>query len=327
MAAAYDLRAEPWLPVRTLGRVVEIGLRELFTTAHQHNDLAVSSPPAASGMWRILAAFTARVTGLDKAPDGPQGWSKRRLEVLQHGRFDPEAFDEYIERFGLTDRFFLFGDVARPFLQDPRLAEQCVAKTSGINKLDMTRPAGQNPVWWSHHHDEDPQALSPTDALFALIIWLYYAPSTRCATRRVQGISDSNLLSGPLRSTMSYHPVAEDLFASLVLSIPGPTGWGTADIPDECPWERAELPDPLEIPPAPSSRGPCSLLTTRTDTAVLLIPDASGLSVVDCWVTWSTLRELGLAPGRDPNLIYTTTTSKDGTVRVASRRADANRAL
>ncbi|MGW5639474.1 type I-E CRISPR-associated protein Cse1/CasA [Streptomyces sp. NPDC003832] len=60
MSGGFDLRDEPWIPVRLLtGESVRLGLRQLFKQAHEIDDLELPVPPAAAGLMRILAAITA----------------------------------------------------------------------------------------------------------------------------------------------------------------------------------------------------------------------------------------------------------------------------
>lgn len=118
--------------------------------------------------------------------------------------------------------------------------------------------------------------------------------------------------AAPMRSLMSYHPVGESLFTSLVLSCPPPLAAPAAGV-DLAPWEADVLEDPLV--PAPVC-GPVSLLSARTTHHVLLAPDVSGEQVVGCWVAWGARSDLPAA--RDPFVIDRV---KGGPVRASYRRA------
>ncbi|GAA3729715.1 CRISPR system Cascade subunit CasA [Spinactinospora alkalitolerans] len=263
-------------------------------------------------LWRVLALIAARVTGLDEA-DSPKKWQQRRLQILKDGGLTPEAVDDYFARH--PDRFDLFHP-ERPWQQDPRLREQC-PKPSGVNKLAWGRTAGQNQVWLGgHHHDLDPQPLTPAEAAWHLLATLGNGPSGRCSARVVNGRNEANVTAGPLRGTVSYHPLGRTLFESLVLNIAYP---GDDAEPDLAPWERPDLNDPLGLPEEPI--GPAGTLVNQSRHAVLLQPSPDGSSVVDAWVTWA-WRERGTAP-LDPYLIHQT--SKEG--RIYPRPADADRAV
>ncbi|QSI48080.1 type I-E CRISPR-associated protein Cse1/CasA [Thermobispora bispora] len=311
----YDLLTRPWLPVRAGDRRWAVGLRELFLSAHELADIEVALPPGASGLWRVLTVIAARVTGLDDVTLSADEWLERREEVLASGRFDPSQVEEYFERY--ASRFDLF-DTERPWLQDPRLREQC-PKSSGINKLVLTRPSGNNQVWFTHFTDLTTRSVPTEQAIWHLLAQLYYGPSGRCTSRTVAGTSEANSKAGPLRSTISFHPLGRTVFESLVTSIPCAPEHDHGG-PDVAPWEADELPDPLGVPPRPS--GIAGVLTGRFQHAILLKPSGDGSAVEDAWITWAWRdREL---EAHDPYLIYQQSRQAD---KPYPRRADANRAL
>ncbi|MFE0590869.1 type I-E CRISPR-associated protein Cse1/CasA [Micromonospora echinospora] len=278
MTKSFDLLDRPWIPVIAGGAPEVVGLRELFVRAAEFDDLVLPVPPAASGLWRILYAITARITGLDAL--GGERWRQRQDRVLDDGAFDPEAVGAYFDRY--PGRFDLF-DPLRPWLQDPRLATEC-PKLSGVNKLVFDRPAGNTQVWFGHHTDAAAVAVPAAEAAWYLIAQLYYGASGRCSSREVAGQKFANSTAGPLRGTMSYHPLGENLFESLVVGVP-PGRSMQDEEPDRCPWEWDELPDPLGVPwPA---TWPGGALTGGARHAVLLVPDTTGEAVTDAYVTWA----------------------------------------
>ncbi|MGW5679885.1 type I-E CRISPR-associated protein Cse1/CasA [Streptomyces sp. NPDC003860] len=322
----FCLITRPWIPVRTLdGEPSVVGLRELFESAHRIEGLAVALPPAASGLLRILCAMAARMTELHRDPadvddeEEPEHWSDLRYAALHRARqgFDPEAVNSYLNTYAERLRLHC---PQRPFLQDPRLAGQCPSR-SGVNKLVMARPAGNNQVFFGHFHDAEQVALPSAEAALHLIAQLYYGPSGQCTPRTVDGERFGNTRSGPLRRTMSYHPVGRSLYESLVLGVPTPSAWPkhSGRMPDACPWERDELPDPMAVPGGPV--GPLSALTERYQHAVLLHPGPDGETVADATITWA-FRD-SRPDYRDPYLIWDET--KDGTLR--ARDAEAERSL
>lgn len=286
-----------WLPMHAGGQSKMVGLRELLIDAHQWEDLAVPVPPAAAGLWRILYALAAKVSGLAEPGLTADEWLMRRERVVAAGRFDASAVDAYFQRF--TGRFDLF-DRERPWLQDPRLAREC-PKTAGVNKLVLGRPAGNNQVWFGHVTDAEPGPLSTPEAVWWLVAQLYYGPSGRCSSRVVRGESFANGTAGPLRSVLSFHPLGRTVFESLMAGLPTPDmSAGLDEAVGACPWERDELPDPLGAPPAPG--WPDGLLTGRFRHAVLLVPDDSGDQVTDAYLTWAWRRPS--AQVRDPYVIW-----------------------
>ncbi|MFJ3902471.1 type I-E CRISPR-associated protein Cse1/CasA [Streptomyces sp. NPDC090025] len=318
--ARYPLDAMPWVPVATQsGATVRVGLRELFLRAHEFTGLAVASPPAAAGLMRVLCAITARVTGLDTmtGDSGPDPWLDARFELLEDGGgFDQErVLDYFVDH---ADGLRLY-DEERPFLQDARLAHEC-ASTSGINKLVLGRPAGNNQVFFGHFSDDDPVPLPSEEAVLHLIAQLYYGPSGQCTPRTVDGQKYGNVNAGPLRRVLSCHPLGRNLRDTLLLGLPLPERPSAQPgRTDRCPWED---PRPIAaLEPAAPSAGPRQLLTDRHQHAVLLHPSGDGGHAIDATITWA-LRH-NRPPVDDPYLIWDE--AKDGTLY--PRRADAERAM
>lgn len=331
MATRFDLRDEAWIPVRTGLMRRRVGLRELFRSAHRIEDLEVPVPPAASGLLRILAAITARIRTVGGTTLGDEDfgtlddWLKLRSRVLGAERFDPDAVDAYFDRPDLAGRFELFGET-RPFLQDPRLRTECVdgkgvPNTSGINKLVLGRPTGTNgAVLFGHFTDGDPQPIPAAEAAWHLIAQLCYGPSGQCTPRRITDTRTGSGDAGPLRKTVSFHPWGPNLFTTLVLAVPPPIDDTDLEAEDACPWERAELPDPLG--PLPPPTWPGGMLTDRARHAVLLLPSEDGTEVTDAYITWSSHAPAPVV--RDPYLIHDH--PKDGGAPYA-RAANLRRAV
>ncbi|MFI2609507.1 type I-E CRISPR-associated protein Cse1/CasA [Kitasatospora sp. NPDC018619] len=330
---AYNLFDEAWIPVRwgpppggaddetdrEASHPPAVGLSELLLRAHEIERIAIEIPPVLSALYRVLYAVTARMTGLDQAcldESGPADWPSRRLALVDEGRFDPERVAAYTAHH--RDRFDLF-DASRPFLQDPRLSEQCdPANTAGVDKLVTTRPSGNNHSWFQHVNSAAPELPTPAQAVLHLLVWHYYGPSGRCSSRTVGDVRDAGSKAGPLRSTLSYHPEGETLFETLLAGLPEP-GQDVRRGTDLCPWEWEALPDPLAAPPPLT--GPCAELTARSQHALLLVPDDTGTFVKDAFITWA-YRDKISREG-DPYLIWQT--SRQG--NTYPRPADSHRAL
>ncbi|NAS22179.1 type I-E CRISPR-associated protein Cse1/CasA [Herbidospora sp. NEAU-GS84] len=301
-----DLLTYPWLPIPPGGSV---GLRELYVRAHEIPDVDAPFAPAGAALWRILTVIAARITGLDRA-DNINEWQDRRDGLLDISMFSGNDVEKYFAQYG--DRFDLFHP-SRPFLQDSRLADEC-AKTSGINKLVLSRPAGNNQVWFDHHTDVDAQRIPVEEAVWHLLAQMYYGPSGRCTSRTVYGRSEANSTAGPLRGTISYHPLGRNVFESLVTGIPYP---GPAVGRDVAVWEEPEPKNPLGISPTPGGLG--GLLANRFRHAILL--SRQDELIEDAWITWA-WRQPAI-PAEDPYLIYQH--NKKG--ELYARGASAARAL
>ncbi|MEV0641660.1 type I-E CRISPR-associated protein Cse1/CasA [Streptomyces sp. NPDC050619] len=333
MAEGYDLRDEPWIPVRWAnGASSRCGVRELFHRAHEIVDLELPVPPAASGLLRILAAMTARIARDDEgvllddedAAEEITAWLEMRDQVLAAGRFDPEAVDAYLDEEVPAGRFDLF-DSVRPFLQEPRLEAECLdaqgsLNPSGVNKLVFGRPTGVNgAVLFGHFTDGEPVAVPAAEAAWHLIAQLYCGPAGQCTPRRITEVRSGSGDAGPLRKAVSYHAWAPDLFTTLVLAVPVPDGGADGEVPDECPWEAGELAEPLA--PLVELTWPGRVLTGRFRHAVLLVPSVDRTAAVDAYITWSTHEPKPTA--RDPYVILDR--GKEGQLNV--READGARAL
>ncbi len=314
----FDLREQPWIPVREGAGRRLVGLRELLLRAGELADVELPVAPAAAGLWRVLYLLAARVSGLDDPMLEVAEFEDRRYDLLDAGRFAEDEVESYFERY--ADRFDLF-DPVRPWLQDPRLAEQCAA-TSGINKLVLGRPAGSNQVFFDHHTETTVTPVPTPEAVWHLIARMYFGPSGRCTTRTVGAVSKADMMAGPLRGSLSFHPIGRNLFESLVSGIPAPSDeerFAAAGAQDAAPWEMAALPHPSASPPL--LRGLGRRLAGRFQHALLLTPSADGKSVVDARLTWA-FRDKQ-RPDRDPYLIYQTS-QKDDTY---ARGAKLERAL
>ncbi|MBZ9593541.1 type I-E CRISPR-associated protein Cse1/CasA [Streptomyces erythrochromogenes] len=309
----------PCIPVRWVsGHQSLLGWRDVLLHAHEIEDLALPLPPAASAALRVLTAITARITDLDD-PDMSAGeWADHRHHLLTspHGGFDPDRIHAYFDQY----TFSLY-DPDRPFLQDPRLAHQC-ATPSGVNKLAYGRPEGNGLAWLSPHRDTDPQPLPSHQALWHLLIHHFYGAAGRCTPRTVDGTTRADAKAGPLRSTLSFHPLAGTLCQTLLAGLPPPSQqWPDAD--DACPWEEA-LPAPFG--PQPPVTWPGRLLTGRSCHALLLVPDDDGSHTTDAYVTWATHHP---QPALDPYLLHDVNTARavPVTSRHRPRLADTDRAL
>ncbi|MZE76785.1 type I-E CRISPR-associated protein Cse1/CasA [Streptomyces xinghaiensis] len=303
----YNVLYEPEIPVRWVSTAPDpvtgqltgrIGLQDVLLRSADIASLAIPVPPAHSALLRILYALTARVTGLDEA--GPGDWGERRQQVLDEGRLPVDGIEKYFAEY--RDRFFLYGgEGGRPWMQDPRLAEQCDPdNTAGVNKLIVTRPSGNNHAWFRHGSDSAPDLPTASEALLNLLVWHYYGPSGRCSAREVNGVKTASATAGPLRTALSYHPEGDTLFETLLAGLVPPETT-VRRTEDRCPWEWDELPDPDAPPPVPS--GPCSRLTACSQHAVLLVPDEENKGLIrDAYITWA--YRTGRIPRDDNYLIW-----------------------
>ncbi|MBX7554396.1 type I-E CRISPR-associated protein Cse1/CasA [Streptomyces sp. tea 10] len=307
----------PCIPVLMARKHQVFGMRQVLIEAHRIDDLGLPLPPAHSALLRHLAAITAELTGLDDVNLSLDAWHERRNALLTSGRgLNARAVNDYFDAAAMD-----LYDPHRPFLQDPRLAEQCT-KTSGINKLVFGRPAGNNIAWLSPHTDTAPCPVPSGEAFWHLLIQHFYGDAGRCTTRSAGPHSSGRATAGPLRSTLSFHPQGATLLETLLLH-QFPYRGSPQHHPDTCPWQEPHPPDPVKPPPPVT--WPKRLLTGRSRHAVLLIPNADGTAATDAYVTWATQHPA--YPATDPYLIIDTRPAGKAEERDQPRRADADRAL
>ncbi len=217
MPSPFTVAEDPWIPVRIRtdltaderaellrvlpaaeeGRRCLVGLRSLFTTAHLIADLDLDHPPVESVLRRMLAAITARVTGLDTGTG--DDWLDERDGVLTTGRFTSKAVDAYFDEH--APRFGLHG-TPRPFLQDPRLAKEC---TGGPARPPRHEPGLRKQPRVGQPHARD-HALTMADAAGWLLAWHGYGPAGMGAVRTHAGRSTKSCKAGPYRCLISYFP-------------------------------------------------------------------------------------------------------------------------
>ncbi|WP_050493447.1 type I-E CRISPR-associated protein Cse1/CasA [Streptomyces sp. NRRL B-1381] len=323
-AATFSAADDPWIDTRTGPRYSQRGLRGLFLNAHTIDDLALPHPPAASALLRIATAITARITGLDDPELTASQWNTLRRTCLKQGRFDPDAVHAYFDQHA-WDAF----DPVRPWLQEPALRTQC-DHSSGINAFVPGRPAGNNLAWFSPHGHHTAEPVPTAEALQIMLIHHYYGRSGQCTPRTVDGVTTGSQNSGPLRSSVSFHPLGRTLHETLLAGVPAFTGDEQLPGADACPWEE-ETPSPR--PSSALVTWPGRLLTGLSQHAILLVPGPGGSTVTDAYLTWATKDpEEADEPkepeiSTDPYLSYRFITERKSIARRrAKNRADASRA-
>lgn len=321
VTARFSAADDAWIDVRHRTSYTQVGLRQLFLQAHALDDLAWQLVPAMSVLLRITAVIAARITGLDDPDLSAEQWHELRGTLLEDaGGFDETAVHAYFDR-----HHFQVFDPVRPFLQDRLLETQC-PHPSGLNTLMMGRPAGNNLAWLSPHHDHNPVPVPTGQALQHLLVHHGYGSTGGCTTRTSATCSKSKSDAGPLRATVSFHPLGPSLYHTLLLSIPPFTG-EHGQPTDACPWEDHSAPPDPDAPLAEVT-WPGRLLTGRARHAVLLVPGDGGRTVTDAYLSWATVHKP--RPALDPYLVVRTDATRPveatGRRRLQVRRASADRA-
>lgn len=208
----FNLVDEPWLPVvDASGAVGEVGLRALFTHAHELRDLGLPFGLEYAATLRMVVAV------LQAATRGPRS-IRQKAEWL----VDPVALrstiDEYLDR--CHSRFELF-DPERPFMQATVSGERL--QPPAVLRPDWS--SGNNATVFDHHFDARAEPLRPDVAARALLTTLLFQPGG--------GVSRPfNRTDSP--GTKGIHVLVEagDLWGTLVAN--------TVNMKDDAPafWER-----------------------------------------------------------------------------------------
>ncbi len=226
MTPYFNLLDEPWIPcLLDNHRLQEFGLLEVLGNAHQVREIVHPSPLVVTALHRLLLAILHRTFG----PATDQDW----LDLWRRGRWDADVLQNYARRW--RERFFLCHP-QRPFYQVPHLAKE---REHPIQLLAQEAAAGNNPVFFDHHHSTAPAAFSPARAACYLLARQQYAIGF--GKSKPFYFCDSPLIRG---STLML--LGRNLFETLALNLlryneHEPLPGGPADLPV---WERERLPDP-----------------------------------------------------------------------------------
>ncbi len=263
MSKDFCLLDEPWLSVRlTDGRVLDLGLREVFQRSGEIVALAETAPPSLVAQYRLLLAITHRALTRAQGhwrPADRVRWFRDGLPL--------QAVQDYLDHW--RDHFALFHP-QQPFLQVAALAEAPATrdKRKPWTQIALASANGNTPVVFDHAVDTQPTALAPAQALGTLLGFLQFTPGGL-----VKCLRDADK-AGPLANTAAILPVGATLAQTLCLALhPSPhPGQDDVDLPA---WERPPLTlAQLQGEPVPAS-GPNDRYT-RQSRAVLLVPEADG---------------------------------------------------
>lgn len=280
MSQEFCLLDEPWLPVRLAdGRVVSLGLLEVFTRSGEIVALADTAPPNLVAQYRLLLAITHRalVSAFGK-------WDEEERAIWFGEGLPADAILTYLEAW--RERFWLVHPDF-PFMQVAALAtaEETRDKRKPWTQIDLASASGNAPMVFDHACDTSPRPLSMANALCTLLGFLQFTPGGLVKTLR-----DADK-AGPLVNTAAVIPVGKTLAQTLCLALhPAPRRGAEPDLPA---WERqpptiAQLRGDPVLASGPNDR------YTRLSRAVLLIREESGD------VRWLRFAA-GLALADDPN--------------------------
>ena len=242
---AFDLVDEAWIPVLTVeGRAV-VSLRESLINAHRYVGLALDSPIEAIAVFRqvLLPVYldaVFREPGCPLPRDGTQWahlWNHQDLDVTPpwapaqvaaSGHDGP--IPSYLTRH--RDQFGLFGD--RPFAQVAGLRTG-KDETKPVSLLIASAASGNNVPLFSARTEGDPPALSPAEAIRAVLAtqcWDTAAiKSGAVDDPSVKGGKTTGNPTGPLGMIGVVWPVGRTLAETLLLHVPVSAGFDPTDRP------------------------------------------------------------------------------------------------
>ena len=251
----FNLVRDPWIPIGS----DLVSIREALAEAHQLPGWPGGDFGLAETVIRLLVPMVYRITGLDDAAIGDAEFAERQQVCFEQGRLREDAIDNYLDQY--VDRFWLFDGPSEltPFAQDPSLSDVPPHEAS---KAVTAWASGNNPVLGPH---TDTAELSPDLAAQRLLVLRAYAWGG-LHTKHPDWKGQGKFLGGPLRGTMSVHPVGSTLAATLLSHlVPLPGGDTEFGSPF---WEQPPLPNP--VVPHTKRAGLLEQIAGRQDKTMLL---------------------------------------------------------
>ena len=278
MSKDFCLLDEPWLPVRLAdGRVLELGLLELFERSGEIVSLAETAPPSLVAQYRLLLAITHRalVTAFGNWRDKDRvRWYREGLPLAEIRAY----LELWRERFWLFHPDYPFMQVAA-LASCPETAATYPPSTVSVELFYGTEMFNQDV------YDNSPWLASAS--IRALLGYLQFVPGGFFPGKKLK----SSEKAGPLVNTAAVLPVGQTLARTLCLALhASPRVDAEPDLPS---WERAPLAiadlrgEPL-LASGPNDR------YTRQSRAVFFLRDGNGLIAKLHFAA-------GLSLGEDPN--------------------------
>jgi len=303
-APTFDLVHEPWIPVAGRGGPRRASLRDCLVSAHEIDGLAASPLEAVAVLRQVLLpVYLDAVFAEPRLPPPRDADHWERL--WQVGRLDGELIDAYLARH--AGRFQLFGE--RPFAQVAGL-RTARDETKPVSLLIPSAAAGNNVPLFSARTETDPPALSPAQAVMALLAahcWDTAGIKTGAAGDPLAkaGKTTGNM-TGPLGSLGVVVPLGPNLAKTLLLHTPfTPQPFRTADRPQ---WRAEPADDSYPGTPAWSTRPALGLLDLLTWQArrIRLIPEpgSDGRAVVRRVVLAAGDRLADIPQGYEPHTAW-----------------------
>ncbi|MCQ3806444.1 MAG: type I-E CRISPR-associated protein Cse1/CasA [Acidimicrobiaceae bacterium] len=256
----FNLVRDPWIPIGDTA----VSIREALTKAQELPGWPGGDFGLAETVLRLLVPMVYRIGGLDDAEDYYL-FAERQSTLFDQSRFDESAVHGYLEQH--VDRFWLIGgpEDAPPFAQDPTLGK--VAQHEAA-KAVAEWASGNNAVLGPHADTDNIPFVLAAQRLLVLRTYAWGGLHTKHPDHTGKG----KFVGGPLRGTMSVHPVGRTLFETLVGHLVPPPGGDTGF--GEPFWEQ-----PVPTNPVAAHNGRAGLLEQiagRQDKTMLLRTNDAG---------------------------------------------------
>lgn len=230
---SYSILTEPAIPVLMAdGTRTAMGIRDIFSHAHEIQDIQALIPLERYAVFRLLVAFSMDVFH-------PKD-SYARQDLLAAGRFDIRAFDAYVDECEKDGpRFDLF-DAEHPFLQS-RYDEQWDVKPNvekPVATLFHFLPSGNNHVFFDHRI-ENTHDVPAAEAFRALCACYLFSISNKSGPGSING-------TPPLYAIAIRQNLFETLVANMLSEAEAqPLDYGVG----KTPWRNGRVIIPnMEVP-------------------------------------------------------------------------------
>ncbi|SEH22683.1 type I-E CRISPR-associated protein Cse1/CasA [Selenomonas sp. KH1T6] len=198
----YDIRTEPWIPVRSLDGIAhEISLCDLFAKAHELKDIDCATPMETYSLYRFLTVFLMDVYR-------PDTWEER-VDILDEGFFDVKKIEAYVDECEQAGVSFDIFDKDKPFLQAPADKTWDTEKNiKYVATLDSTRASGNNAIHFDHKL-ESLSSFTPAEAFRCVLTAQMFCTA-------MSGGYPSGVNGAP---PLYFLPKGHNLFETLILSL------------------------------------------------------------------------------------------------------------
>lgn len=208
MKVSFNVLDGPWIPaVTAYGEEVLLGIRETLYKAHELREISSASPLEEYAVYRFLGLFLM---------DALRPESEFDIEdLLEAGRFDPEAIENYISLCRSEGVSFDLFDEKRPFLQSP-VDEKLDGSLKPVSILDCTKPSGNNHTHFLHKTALE-NSLAPASAMRQLLTT--YLFSTAAAQGYPSGVYGAPPYFGVIIGSSLFETLAHTLLPTNQIEI------------------------------------------------------------------------------------------------------------